>query len=250
MFVRFRAPGEPIGAQPRPTSMKRTLPLILAVLLAFAVVPARATSEHEYEKGEYAIIRDGLAPDKHKSLAAHGEGLGGRDHFHVWLMAEPAHRKIAALEDISDKNNLDTGPDADHASWSPDSRHAAVSFRSDRHVAELNLYAIDSRRAHLMSGPSLFREVTSRDVGSQDDLRNSYAEIEWRGPRRFVLREHRLFLARDGGFARSLGAYGKQTDKTDDGRLFFEFSAEADCLLMPGNRYRVVDLRVGKFGEQ
>lgn len=229
--------------------MKRILPFILAALFASAIVPAGATDEHDYEKGEYAIIRDGLAPDKHKSLAAHGEGLGGHDHFHVWLMAEPAHRKIGVLEDISDNNNLDTGPNAYHSFWSADSRHVAVGFRSDRHVVELNLYAIDSRRAQLMSGPSLFKEVTSRDVGSQDDLRTSFSEIEWRGPRRFVLREHRLFLAGDAGFARSLGAYGKQTDKTDDGRLFFAFSAEADCVLMPGNRYRVVDLRVGKFAE-
>jgi hypothetical protein len=230
--------------------MKRTLPLILAALFALAIVPARATDEHDYAKGEYAIIRDGLAPDKQKSLASHGEGPGGRDHFHVWLMAEPAHRKIAALEDISDKNNLDTGPDAYHTFWSANSRHVAVGFRSDRHVVELNLYAVEHFHTRLILGPSLFREVTSRDVGSQDDLRTSFSEIEWRGPRRFVLREHRLFLARDAGFARSLGAYGKQTDKTDDGRLFFEFSAEAHCRLMPGNRYRIVDLRVGKFGAQ
>ena len=34
----------------------------------------------------------------------------------------------------------------------------------------------------------------------------------------------------------------------DDGGIFVEFSAEADCVLVPGNRYRIVDLRVGKFG--
>jgi hypothetical protein len=49
--------------------------------------------------------------------------------------------------------------------------------------------------------------------------------------------------------ARRLGAYGRETDKTDDGRIFVEFSAEAGGLLMPGNRYRVVDLRAGKFKE-
>jgi hypothetical protein len=31
--------------------------------------------------------------------------------------------------------------------------------------------------------------------------------------------------------------------------MFVVFSAEADCELMPGNRYRVVDLRVGKFDD-
>ena len=56
------------------------------------------------------------------------------------LMAEPAHRKIAALGQINSGNNLDTGPGAYHGLWSADSRHVAVWFRSDRHVAELNLY--------------------------------------------------------------------------------------------------------------
>jgi hypothetical protein len=229
-----------------------TFLLILAALLALANAPARATDSHDYAKGEYAIIRNGLAPDKLKSLASHAdsevEGNQGRN-FHVWLMAEPAHRRIVALDDIGSNNNLDTGPDAYHAFWSADSRHVAVSFRSDRHVAELNLYVIESRRAHLVLGPSLFRDVTSRDVGRQDDLRNSFGEIEWRGPKRFVLREHRLFLTKDPSFARRLGSFGQEKDKLDDGRQFVEFSAEADCMLMPGNRYRIVDLRVGKFGE-
>jgi hypothetical protein len=36
-------------------------------------------------------------------------------------------------------------------------------------------------------------------------------------------------------------------EKSDDGRLFVEFSAEADGVLMSGDHYRIVDLRVGKF---
>jgi hypothetical protein len=47
-----------------------------------------------------------------------------------------------------------------------------------------------------------------------------------------------------------LGVHAKVTDKADDGTSFVEFSAEADCILMPGNRYGIVDLRVGKFREQ
>jgi hypothetical protein len=226
------------------------LSALLAALFLFAAMPAHATNEHEYAKGEYAINRDGLAPNKQMSLASHGDGDGGRDNFHVWLMAEPAHRRISALDDISSSNNLDTGPDAYYAAWSPDSRHVAVSFRSDRHELQLNLYAIEKRRSRLVSGPSLFRDVTSRDVGAQDGLRESGANIEWRGPNRFVLKEHRLFLTKDAGFVQRLGSYGRETDKSDDGRVFAEFSAEADCMLIPGNRYRIVDLRVGKFGER
>jgi hypothetical protein len=223
------------------------LPAILVALLAFAALPARATSEHDYAKDEYAIIGTGLAPNKRMSLAAHGDGDSGRDGFHIWLMAEPAHRRIAALDDINSSNNLDTGPDAYHAAWSADSRHVGVYFRTDRHAVQLNLYQVESRRAHLLSGPSLFKDLTSREVSRRDDLRRSEPEIEWRGPRRFVLREYRLFLTDDPGFTKMLGSYGKVTDKTDDGRSFVEFSAEADCILMPGNRYRIVDLRVGKF---
>jgi hypothetical protein len=242
---------ELIRALRRPTIMKtsRILSALLTSLLAFAAAPAGATNEHEYAKGEYAIIRDGLAPNKKMSLAAHGDGDGGHENFHVWLMAEPGHRKIVALDDISSRNNLDTGPDAYRTVWSADSRHVAVSFRSDRHELQLNLYRIENRRAHLVFGPSLFKDVTSRDIGSQDDLRRSGSSVEWRGPVRFVLSEDRLFLTKDPGFARTLGAYGRVKDKTDDGGTFVEFSAEADCMLMPGNRYRIVDLRVGKFGE-
>jgi len=99
--------------------MKHALLLILAALFTCATA-ARATDEHTYTKGEYALIRDGLAPDKRKSLAAHGDGDGGRDNFHVWLMAEPVHRKLMALDDIDAR--LDSGPNAYYAFWSKDSR--------------------------------------------------------------------------------------------------------------------------------
>jgi hypothetical protein len=220
---------------------------MLAALLALEIAPASATDTHDYAKDEYAIIRDGLSPDRQKSLATHGDGDGGSDNFHVWLMAEPAHRKIAVLDGIGSKNNLDTGPNAYHAFWSPDSRHAAVWFRSGRHIAELNLYKIEGRRAHSVAGRSLFRDASGRDIGGVDDERESFSQIAWLTPNRFLLKEHRLFLTKDAGFAGRLGAYAKVTDKTDDGRVFVRFSAEADCLLSPDNRYRIVDLRVGKF---
>jgi hypothetical protein len=228
--------------------MKRILPLFLATLFVSASAPVRATDEHDYAEGEYAIIRDGLAPDKTKSLASHGEGDGGRENFHVWLRAEPAHRKLMALADIEAR--LDSGPDAYRATWSADSRRVAVTYRSDRHVVELNLYRIEGHRARPIMGPSLFKDVTSRDPDRDDDMRRSLPELEWKGPSRFLLRERRLFATPDPGFARMMGAYGKITDKPDEGRYFAEFSAEADCVLMPGDRYRIVDLRVGKFGEQ
>jgi hypothetical protein len=180
-------------------------------------------------------------------LVSHGEGEGGSDKFHVWLMAEPRHRRIVALDNIGSKNNLDSAPDAYHAFWSKDSRHVAVSFRSNRHVLQLNLYRVENRHARLITGPSLFKDVTSRDIDPQEDLRLSTSEITWKGPNRFQLSEHRLFKTSDSGFMRMLGRYGKMGDQLDDGAFFAEFSAEADCVLASGNRYRVIDLRVGKF---
>jgi hypothetical protein len=229
---------------------RRTPAAILVALLTLAVAPMRATDTHEYAKGEYAVIRDGLAPDKTKSLASHGDGEGGSGHFHVWLMAEPAHRKIAALEHIGEDNILDTGPDAYHAFWSKDSRHVAVGFRTDRHIVETNLYQVDGTRVHRILGPDLFKDVTNREVGNSDDLRSSVPEFEWSSESRFRLREHRLFLTTDPGLLHLLGAYGRIKEPLGDGRLSVELSADADCAVMPGNRYRIVDLRVGKFRDR
>ncbi len=242
---------EPLTAPPRPMAMNRRhfLGFIVAARLALAAAPVRATSEHDYAGDEYAIIRDGLSPDRRMSLAAHGDGDGGHEKFHVWLMAEPAHRRIARLDDIGSENNLDTAPDAYHGQWSSDSRHVAVGFRFDRHGVQLNIYNIENGRAHLVGGTSLFKEVTSRNIGTNDDVRRTIPEIEWTGPRRFVLRENHLFKTADPGFIRMLGRFGKVTSKFDDGHVMIEFAAEADCVLLPGHRYRVVDLRVGKFAQ-
>ena len=121
---------------------------------------------------------------------------------------------------------------------------------SERHVLELNLYAIEGRRAQLITGPTLFRDVTGRDVGSDENYGHRVSTITWTGARRFRLWERHLFSAADAGALRMLGRFGRVTDKRDDGRLMVEFVAEADCVLVAGNRYRIVDLRVGKFGEQ
>ena len=40
----------------------------------------------------------------------------------------------------------------------------------------------------------------------------------------------------DPGFARMMGACEKIADKPDQGGYFIEFSAEADCMLMQGDR--------------
>ena len=229
--------------------MMRTISVTFALLLALAAVPARATSNHEYAKGEYGIIRHGLAPNGQISLASRGEGELGDGDFHVWLMAEPAHRKMVMLDDISSHNNLDTDPDAYHAFWSKDSRHVGVAFRSSRHEVTLNLYHLENRRARPIAGPSLFKEVTSRDVVQSDDLRVFNSIVEWHGGNRFRLREYRSFVVPDDKLAKLFGKYGRVSEKLDDGSLVIEFYANAECEVLPGGRTRVVDLRPGKAGD-
>jgi hypothetical protein len=214
-----------------------------SILAAFAIAPSRATSNHEYAGGEYAVIRAGLAPDKTMALAAHGEGELGDGDFHVWLMSEPGHRPIMALPDIGSDNNLDTAPDAYHAFWSADARHVAVAFRTSRHEVALNLYSIERGRARRLRVPDLFKDVTSRDVADADDRRQLISAIEWRRGNRILLRQYQAFIVSDPAFLRLIGAYGRVKEKLDGGRLFVEFAAEAECRPNGKHGYRVINLR-------
>lgn len=219
------------------------------VLACLAVASARATSEYQYGPNEYVIIRDGLAPDKQLALATHGGGERGDDGVHVWLMAEPAHRRLVKLEGIGGDNILDTAADAFHAFWSKDSRRVGVAHRSSRHEVELDLYRIDGRRAHPIESPGLFKEVTSRDVGDSDGLRARNAIVEWKSGNRFVVREFLAFVADDDRLLKLLGKYGTLVEKMDGGRFYIQFFANAECELAPGDRVLVLDLKPGKPGD-
>jgi hypothetical protein len=237
----------------------KLLPLrLLAILACLAAMPAHATSSYRYGKNEYVVITDGLAPTKKLSIAAHGSGEDGSDDFHVWLMAEPAHKRLAVLDNMTCMDNgassacLDSGADAYNAVWSPDSRYVAVSYRTNRHMLQLNIYAIEGRRAVLVKGPSLFHEVVGREIGGDnddfDDYRMRIFQLTWRGPNRFVITERRLFQTRDPALAGRLGNYGKELKtRTDDSQLLVGFSAEAEGTLLPGSVYKVIDLKPGKF---
>src|ERR1700761_3888637 len=169
--------------------MRIPLLISLAAVLGLVLAPALATSNYKYRKNEYVIINRGLAPNKQVSLASHGEGDLGDEGFHVWLMAEPAHRKIEALVNIDENTILDTAADSFNANWSKDSRYVGVTHRSSRHEIALDLYRIEDRHAHVITGPSLFKEVTGREVSDNDDLRQRFIEIEWHPNNRFLLRE-------------------------------------------------------------
>jgi hypothetical protein len=221
--------------------------LVVFIAMALAGSPARGTSNYEYAKGEDVVIDSGMAPNGHLSLASHGEGELGSDKFYIYLMAEPAHRRIAPLDDIT--HNLDSGPTAFHAQWTSDSRHVAVAYRIERHVTITQLYRIERSRAIEIVGPSLFKEVTSRDVDDSVDHQNSsFTNLSWLSPRRFVLKEDHLFIDAPPSLLRSLGRFGKQeNEQVYEKRIFFKFSAVAICEIVGGSHYRIVDLKPGAF---
>ncbi|MCC8941715.1 hypothetical protein H8A99_36145 [Bradyrhizobium sp. Arg68] len=227
--------------------LRHAISILVAALVACAATPAGATAEYDYGADEYVVIDGGLSRDTRTSLAAHADPGGG--NFHVWLMAEPAHRKVAMLDAIGDDNNLDTKANAYHAEWSMDSRHVAVSWRHERHALQLNLYGIEGRRPHLITGPSLFHDVAGRDIGKDDDIRRGSPSIEWRTANRFVLRERMLLMTTDAGFAGRLGRFARIAERHEGGRFLVEFSAVADCVLVAGRRYRIAALRPGPFGD-
>jgi hypothetical protein len=125
---------------------------LVAIGIFFATAVAHATSNHSYKPGEFGVIVDGLSPDGHYSIAAHGEGDFGYSNFHLYLMDARTGGKIGPLEEI--KDTLDTGASAFYAHWSADSHQVAIRYRVDRHEAMEVRYRIADHRARLIAGPS------------------------------------------------------------------------------------------------
>jgi hypothetical protein len=230
--------------------MKRSLHVLAAatLLLVLAAASAFATSNDTYGPREYKVIRDGTSPDRRYSIAAHGDGELGYDNFHIYLMAEPGHRKIGPLEEVGPEV-LDTGADAYQAAWSADSRHVAVLHRTDRHVLAMRLYRIENRRAHPITGPSLAGAVLHREPESFADtgVRSMSVRLSWLGPTRFVLNERRLFKTATPDLARARAAFGKSEQDGATDSYLVDFSVEAVCELTAGDRYRIVELKPGRF---
>ena len=76
--------------------------ILVACLIVFLSVPAGATSNYDYKPDEYMVITDGRSPNGQYSIAAHGEGEDGYDHFHLYLMDAATGKKIGPLEEIRD----------------------------------------------------------------------------------------------------------------------------------------------------
>ncbi|HEV2158296.1 hypothetical protein [Bradyrhizobium sp.] len=227
--------------------LRRAIAAALFIMLA-ASPRAYATAEHTYAKGEYGIIAGGWAPNKRLAIAVHGEGEGAHDKFHAYLMAEPRHRRLATLDGISEDDNLDTASDAYYAEWSPDSRYVAVSFRTERHIMTLNIYAVEGNRARLIATPDLFRVATGRTVvvKTDGDMRTYFPTVKWRGPRSYDLNDYRLFVQDDKSLAEKLGELGSLS-KMEDGRYSIEFAAHATITIGRRDKSRIGRLRLGVF---
>jgi hypothetical protein len=223
------------------------------LVLAGVTVTAQATSNYDYKPDEYVIIAGGSAPDQRLSLAAHGSADLGYG-FHVYLMAEPAHKIIVALPGIDDHSILDTAADAYHAAWSPDSRHVALHFRTDRHVETMLLYGLGERRPHLVDVPMLFQVATKLpDDSDAFEIRTDLTELSWQDATTFTVTERRVIAIKAPGLAQKLGAYGKPFDDGNGAgianppaRHFMSFAAVATGKLGP-NGVRIVGIKPGPF---
>jgi hypothetical protein len=117
-------------------------------------------------------------------------------------------------------------------------------------MVELRLYQVRNRRPQIIRGPDLLREVIKNAaISSKDyDLRSRGRELSWLGPARFKLEDSRTFRVSSPALARILGSFGKESTAQDpEGGSYVEFSVEAVCELVPGGKYRVVELKPGHF---
>lgn len=211
----------------------------LAASIALGLAgPANATANYAYKKSEYVTIGRGMAPSGKYSIAAHGDGELGYDNFHLYLMAEPGHRRIGPLEEV--KDILDTAASAFSASWSPDSRFVGITHRADRRVEALHIYRIGKARAFPIATPSLLDAAAGRDVARVAGVSQTERtfDLRWTGPGTCRLKESGT-LRTTKVAAQSLASLGEAEliDGADpEGASFLlEYAYEADCRVGPGD---------------
>jgi hypothetical protein len=233
--------------------------VVIAALAIGFVAKLDATSEYDYKRGEYLVVKDGKSPDKKFSIVS-GENQKGE--FGVYLMDAPTKKLIGKLEEVA--TDLDTAPDAYYAHWAPDSKHVAISSRSDRHMLEDVIYRIENRRAYIVQTPELrchavpdfckllkdLGDVPDRDADDSDSKvrQNSNASeiMKWTSPTRFSVSEESQFQIRTRDPSSTVGKYGEVEKENDDsadspgGVYHVWFEAEGECELLPGDKSQVV----------
>jgi hypothetical protein len=235
--------------------------LVVIGCLAFGVAQkVGATSEYDYKRGEFLVVKGGKSPDKKFAIVS---GENNRGKFGVYLMDAPTRKIIGQLEEVA--TDLDTAPDAYYAHWSPDSKHVAISSRSDRHMLENVIYRIEDRRAYLVETPvlrchavadfcKLLKELEGDKAGADEDdsdskvRQNSNASeiVKWISATRFVVTEQSQFQIRTRDPSTAVGKYGEVEKENEDnadspgGVYHVWFDAEGECELLPGDKSQVV----------
>lgn len=230
----------------------------LALVCLFAV-KLRATATYDYKPGEFLVVEGGKSPDKKFAIVS---GVDKKENFRVCLMDAPTKKLIGPLEEVA--TDLDSAPDAYRAHWSPDSKHVAISSRSDRHMLENVIYRIENRRAYLVETPELrcravpdFCQII-KDLGGLPDANKEEPEewkvrqnenaseiMKWLSPTQFTVHEEGQFQVRTHDPSAALGKYGeveKENADTDAPGDFYHvwFEAEGECELLPNDKSQVL----------
>jgi hypothetical protein len=195
------------------------------LLLLLCAEPVVATDNHSYKADEYATISGGRSPDGHWSIAAHGEGEAGYGNFDLYLMREPAHEGAAPLHT---GGSLDTAPLSIVAVWAPDSKHVALLHRIDRHVLNVQLFALADGKAHPIKVPLLLDVVGKHHLkkGVHYEFFSRLYRVTWQQADRLILEETDALDAATPIFGPGLETY-LTVDQLGPERTFTYFSAQA-----------------------
>lgn len=220
----------------------------LLLLSLLSARPVTATDNYSYRDGEYAVISGGQSPDGRWSIAAHGSDPYGDKGFGLYLMREPAHKKLAPL---GTTDHLDTGPLSIIGLWAPDSRHVAVLHRTDRHILELRLFAVANGKVQAVDVPSLVNSIGRQHLKPDvhHELLGRFYRVTWQQPDRLTLEEFDGFDAAEPIFSAGLEDY-LIVNRAGAKRTFTDFSATAVCKITGNGKLRVLDVRpLGKWPE-
>jgi len=211
------------------------------LLLLVWARPVAATDNYAYKDGEYVVISGGRSPDARWSVAAHGGGDAGYEHFDLYLMREPSHEKLAPL---GMGDCLDTSPLSIIAVWAPDSKHVALLNRSDRHVLDMRLFAVADGKVQPIKVPLLFDVVGTQHLkqGVHYEFFSRLYRLTWRQGDRFILQGSDTLDAAEPIFDAGLESYST-LDRLGSERVFTEFSAEATCEIRAKGELRLVAVK-------
>ena len=218
--------------------MKRACFFLLLVVWAR---PVAATDNYSYKDGEYMVISGGRSPDARWSVAAHGGGDAGYEHFDLYLMREPSHEKLAPLR-IGD--SLDTSPLSIIALWASDSKHVVVLNRSNRHVLDVRLFAVAEGKVRSIKVPLLLDVIGKQHLkqGVHYEFFSRLYRVTWEQGDRFVLQESDTLDAPEPIFGAGLEPY-VTLERLGSERTFTDFSAQATCEISPKGELRFVAVK-------